>query len=47
MSKKFVAKDWRLRIDPDDRFEITKKGKEYLRKVKEKEAKRKEKVIKK
>ena len=47
MSKEIVARDWRLRIDPGDRFEITKKGKEYLRKVKEKEIKRKEKVIKK
>lgn len=36
-----------LVIEPDDRFEITEKGKEYLRKVKEKETKRKEKVIKK
>ena len=42
-----MNKDKTLIIEPDDRFEITKKGKEYLRKIKEKEAKRKEKVIKK
>ncbi len=32
MAKKIVARDWRLRIDPNDRFEITEKGKKYLRK---------------
>ena len=38
MAKKIVARDWRLRIDPDDRFEITKKGKRYLRNEKVKES---------
>ena len=42
-----MNKEKSLVIEPDDRFEITKKGKEYLRKVKEKETKRKDKVIKK
>lgn len=42
-----MKKDRPLVINYNDRFEITEKGKEYLRKVKEKETKRKEKVIKK
>ena len=44
MAKKIVARDWRLRIEPDDRFEITEKGKKYLRKENAKDNK---KVIKK
>lgn len=44
MAKKIVARDWRLRIDPDDRFEITEKGKKYLCKENAKDNK---KVIKK
>lgn len=44
MAKKIVARDWRLRIEPDDRFEITEKGKKYLSKE---NAKSNKKVIKK
>lgn len=42
-----MKKDKPLVIDYNDRFGVTEKGKEYLRKVKEKESKRKDKVIKK
>ena len=44
MAKEIVARDWRLRIKPDDRFEVTEKGKKYLRKE---NAKSNNKVIKK
>lgn len=37
-NKKIVAHYWRLIINPDDRFEITKKGKAYLRNEKVKES---------
>lgn len=46
--EKVVARWWKLIFDPEDRFEITKKGKKYLRKEKQKESKRNtNKVIKK
>lgn len=44
MAKEIVAIDWRLRIKPDDRFEITRRGKKYLRKE---NAKNNNKIIKK
>lgn len=37
-NKKIVAHYWRLKINPDDRFEITEKGKDYLRNEKVKES---------
>ena len=37
-SKKIVARYWRLIINPEDRFELTEKGKDYLRNEKVKES---------
>lgn len=48
MKKGVYASWWKLIIEPEDRFEITEKGKKYLRREKAKETLQKKlKVIKK